>query len=119
MSVDKKLVEQAGEVFDRLFRQKFSDSFNPLGTIGKTKSTGARVSEEKYEELVQLAEQENCTVNFLINIAVYKLLEESSQHDEKQNKAKSNWLTEFEAKSFEEQEKSLLELKAKAFDLKR
>jgi len=104
-----ELHEKAKIVYDRYFRTKFI-TLDSYRTEGKTKSTGARISEEKYVELTDIAKRAGCSVNQFIASAVYYAMEEFKAHEEAENAKEKDWLQDFDSKSETEQHQFLSDI---------
>ena len=117
MAYNNEYNEQAAKIYKRLYRKKYFTPYEKRIAPQKTRATGARISEESYAELEEIAKKEMSTINFLICEAVNEMIKRYKQHEEVQNEEEAKWLQDFDAKSEEEQKKILLDKKAEIFDL--
>ena len=109
MSIKKPLEIQAAAAFDRLCKTPFlaQDAYAPSGE--KTRPTGARLPESLHEKLTRISQVEDCTVNYLIVVAVKDLVDRYANYEMALDESRAAWVADFSKMNEVEQLKILLE----------
>lgn len=102
----------------KIYKRRYRKTFIPnIENKGKTRATGARVWEDLFLKLDEIAKNENRTINYLINMAVKNFNEQYSLHEQAEDEKEEQWLSEYNSKPEEEQKTILTNAKLEIVDL--
>jgi len=109
MSNEKITKDQIIAAYDKLCKKSFIETCGYKSKDEKTKPTGARLPESLHEKMVNITQNENTTMNYLINIAVFDLICKYEKFEVLDKTTRAEWIAEFSKKSEAEQLKMLFE----------